>query len=132
MGKKAILFGGLMILLGAGVYAGLMISEGTAPSITALIPAFFGLPIALLGVLALSDAYRKHAMHAVAVLALLGLLAPTARLVMQLVRGADVAWLPLLSLVLMAFLSGGLLALCVKSFIDARRQAEQRSGFPKR
>ena len=122
MGKTAILFGGLLIMLGVGIYASLLVVDDTAPSITALIPAFFGLPIALLGVLALNEAYRKHAMHAVAVLALLGLLAPLSRLVMQLVRSADVAWLPLLSLVLMALLSGGLLALCVKSFTDARRR----------
>jgi uncharacterized membrane protein len=122
MGKTAILFGVLLIVLGVGIYAGLLVVDDTAPSITALIPAFFGLPIALLGVLALNDAYRKHAMHAVAVLALLGLLAPLSRLVMQLVRSADVAWLPLLSLVLMALLNAGLLALCVKSFIDARRR----------
>jgi uncharacterized membrane protein len=122
MGKTAILFGVLLIVLGVGIYAGLLVGDGTAPSITALIPAFFGLPIALLGVLALNDAYRKHAMHAVAVLALLGLLAPLSRLVTQLARSADVAWLPLLSLVLMALLNAALLALCVKSFIDARRR----------
>jgi uncharacterized membrane protein len=83
------------------------------------------LPIVLLGVLALRDTYRMHAMHGVAVLALLGVLAPLSRLIMQVVRGADVGWIPLVSLLLMAVLNGALLALCVKSFIDARRRRSE-------
>lgn len=122
MGKTAILFGGLMILLGIGLYVGLLVVDGQPPSATVLIPAFFGTPILLLGLLALKDAYRKHAMHVVAVLALLGFLAPASRLVMQLARGAEVAVLPMISLIFMALLSGGLLILCVKSFIDSRRR----------
>lgn len=122
MGKMAILFGGLMILLGIGLYAGLLVVDGQPPSATVLIPAFFGTPILLLGLLALNDTYRKHAMHGVAILALLGFLAPASRLVMQLARGAEVPVLPMISLIFMALLSGGLLALCVKSFIDARRR----------
>jgi uncharacterized membrane protein len=128
MGKITILFGGLLILLGAGVYAGLAAIEGETPSKTALIPAFFGLPIALLGVLALNQGYRKHAMHVVAVLALLGLIAPLSRLAMQVARGADVALLPMASMILMALLSGGLLVLCVKSFVDARRRRAMSGG----
>jgi hypothetical protein len=121
MGKTAIVFGFLLILLGAGIYVGLMMIEDS-PSKTALIPAFFGLPIVLLGLLALKDAYRKHAMHVVAVLALLGVLAPVSRLAMQMARGAGVAPLPMASMIFMALLSGGLLALCIKSFVDARRR----------
>ncbi len=122
MGKTAILLGGLMILLGIGLYVGLLVVDGQPPSATVLIPAFFGTPILLLGLLALKDTYRKHAMHVVAILALLGFLAPASRLVMQLARGAEVSVLPMISLVFMALLSGGLLVLCVKSFIDARRR----------
>lgn len=122
MGKTAILFGGLLILLGVGLFVGLLAVDGQAPSATVLIPTFFGVPILLLGLLALKDAYRKHAMHGVAVLALLGFLAPASRLVGQLARGAEVAALPMVSLALMALLSVALLGLCVKSFIDARRR----------
>ena len=46
-------------------------------SATALIPAFLGLLLLAFGWLARNDAYRKHAMHAVAVFALLGLLGPS-------------------------------------------------------
>ncbi len=132
MGKITIVFGGLLILLGVGVYAGLMAAEGSSPSKTALIPAFFGLPILLLGVVALKDAYRKHAMHLVAVLALLGLIAPLARLASKLSTLGGMAPLALASMILMALLSGGLFALCFKSFVDARRrrkasEAEQAS-----
>ncbi len=122
MAKTAILFGGLLILLGIGLFVGLFVAGGQAPSVTVFIPSFFGAPVLLLGLVALKDAYRKHAMHAVAILALLGVLAPVSRLVEQLARGAEVAILPMISLVVMALLSGILLALCVKSFIDARRR----------
>ena len=127
MGKVTIVFGGLLILLGVGVYVGVMAVEDISPSKTALIPAFFGLPIVLLGIVALSDAYRKHAMHFVAILALLGLIAPVMRLVTKLSAGGGMAPLPLASMVLMALLSGGLFVLCFKSFVDARRRrkAEQ-------
>ena len=48
-------------------------------SATALIPAFLGLLLLAFGWLARNAAYRKHAMHAVAVFALLGLLGTVRR-----------------------------------------------------
>lgn len=121
MARIAIMIGSLLILLGVAVYGLVSATQDEPASITSLIPAFFGLPIVLAGIVALNAAFRKHAMHAVAVFALLGLVAPLLRLVMQLARGASVAPLPLISMLLMALLCGVLLALCIKSFVDVRR-----------
>ncbi len=68
MARLTIVVGILLIVLGVGFYAGLMAAEDSAPSVTALIPAFFGLPILLCGLLALKESLRMHAMHGVALL----------------------------------------------------------------
>jgi uncharacterized membrane protein len=122
MAKFTIVVAMLLILLGIGsyLYAGRSAAEGTRPSVTALIPAFAGLPILVLGVVALNESARKHAMHGVSVLALLAFLLPAGRLGMQLARGVEVKTTILMPLVLMAVLSAILLAGCVRSFIAAR------------
>lgn len=55
MTKTTIGLGVLLILVGVGAYFG----SGTK-SITALIPAFFGLPISLLGIAALQEVAEAH------------------------------------------------------------------------
>jgi hypothetical protein len=129
MGKIAIIYGGLLVLLGVGVYGSLIISAAEKPSPTALIPAFFGAVILLAGVAALRESLRMHAMHFVALLALLGVVAPLGRLGMKLAKGEGVSALPLASLILMATLCVGVLFSCIKSFKDARRrQREAQQG----
>ncbi len=91
-------------------------------SATALIPAFLGLLLLAFGWLARNDAYRKHAMHAVAVFALLGLLGTIGGLI-RLLGGTTTP--AAISQGLTAILTGALLALCVRSFIDARRRRAQ-------
>jgi hypothetical protein len=91
-------------------------------SATALIPAFLGLLLLALGWLARNDVYRKHAMHAVAVLALVGLLGTIGGLI-RLLGGATTP--AAIAQGLTAVLTGVLLALCVKSFIDARKRRAQ-------
>ena len=88
-------------------------------SATALIPAFLGLLLLAFGWLARTEAYRKHAMHAVAVVALLGLLGTIGGLI-RLLGGTTTP--AAISQGLTAILTGTLLALCVKSFIDSRRR----------
>ena len=46
-------------------------AKNTRMSLTALIPAFFGSALSLCGVLALDESKLKHAMHVVAMLAVL-------------------------------------------------------------
>ena len=91
-------------------------------SATALIPAFLGLLLLAFGWFARNQAYRRHAMHAVAVFALLGLLGTVGGLIRLLGGTATPA---AISQGLTAILTGALLALCVKSFIDARRRRAQ-------
>jgi uncharacterized membrane protein len=113
MPKIAITFGTLLIIEGLAFYFG----TGTK-SITALIPAFAGLPILILGLVGLVDSLRKHAMHAAAALGLLGVLAPLVRMSSAgLSRSAATA-----SQVIMLLLCAAFLALCIKSFVDARRR----------
>lgn len=119
MTKLAITLGVLLMLLGIGAY----FSTGQQ-SITAMIPAFFGLPIVILGIVALNENRRRHAMHGVMLLALLGFLGSFMGLpkLVSLLGGAEVAR-PAAVIVqsIMAILCAALLGLGIKSFIDARR-----------
>lgn len=106
-----------LIVIGVGGYV-----ATDRQSATALIPAFLGLLLLAFGWLARTDAYRKHAMHAVAVVALLGLLGTVGGL-LRLLGGTTTP--AAISQALTALLSGALLAVCVKSFVDARRRRAQ-------
>jgi hypothetical protein len=114
--KVAITIGVLLIALGIGGYAG---SEYLHP--TALIPAFFGVVLAILGiVVAVKPTARKHAMHAAAAIALLGALAAGGRLVVSLSHGGHDR-LALFCLVSMTVLCVLFVILAVRSFIAARK-----------
>ena len=120
MPKTTLIFAVLLIALGVGAFA---ISSGDgSPSRTALLPAYLGAALAVLGGLALAfDGARKHIMHVAAVIALLGALAPAGVLV---ARGSAMSPLALGVNVGMLALSAGLLVLMVRSFIAARRGAK--------
>jgi uncharacterized membrane protein len=120
MAPVAIGFGVLLILVGLAGYFG----TGTE-SVTALIPAFVGLPLLLLGLLALKESLRKHAMHAAAAVGLLGFLASAGRLLWTRFAGTTAA---VLSQASMAVLCAVFVGLCVKSFIDARRARENKAA----
>ena len=101
----------------------------TAPkrSITALIPAFTGVLLALFGGLANVDKWRKHPMHAAAMVSLLGLLAAGKRGatgLMRLVDGGDVNTRSLFFECAMAALCGIFVAICINSFVHARRRRQ--------
>ena len=98
-----------------------------AVSLTALIPAAFGLVIALLGTLARNEGMRKLAMHAAVVVALLGLLG-SMRGVLQIggvFDGTAARPAAVISQTIMAVLTLGYIVMAVRSFITARasRQA---------
>jgi hypothetical protein len=89
-------------------------------SLTALIPALFGIVLAALGAAARAkEDLRKHLMHAAVTVGLLGFLMTAGRLGMNLSRltlnAATVAQIAM-SLVCLIFV-----ILCIKSFVDARR-----------
>ena len=120
MGPIAVGFGVALTVLGIWAY----IATDRA-SITALIPAFFGLALVLLGRLAANDKLRMHVMHAAALIGLIGLAAPLVMLIRGMMR-EDFAWgVRQTALAGMAGLCGVFLVLCVKSFIDARRARKQ-------
>ena len=122
MARITTLFGALFVLLGLVSYFGL-----GRESVTALIPAFFGLPLLLLGWLMNDPAKVKHAGHAAALLALLGLAGSFAGVpkTFTLLQGGEVAR-PEASVVqaIMALLCVVFLVLAVKSFVDVRRSAK--------
>ncbi len=116
--KLTLGYGVLLILLGIGGY----VASGTS-SVTAFIPAFFGIPLALLGWVAGKEKWRKHAMHGAVLLGVLGLLG-TFRGLFQLPAffdGTAARPLAVVSQSIMAVLSLAFVIICVKSFMDARR-----------
>ena len=123
MAKTTTIFGILLILLGIGGYFG----TGRT-SLTALIPAAFGLILLILGLLARKETLRRHAMHAAAVLGLLGFLGTASAIpkVFELLTGAPMEHSPAVPFkALMAVLCAAFVALCIRSFIEAKRAHEQ-------
>ena len=116
MGPLAVGCGFSLIILGVGFYFGT-----DRVSWTALIPAIFGVILVVLGVLARQDKLRMHVMHAAAAVGLIGIVAALIRLWPAISTGeidkpAAVAELGLMALVCAVFV-----ALCVRSFVVARR-----------
>lgn len=110
--------GSLLFLIGVGFYLGT-----GATSVTALIPAFLGIPIEMAGLAALRGGWRKHAMHAAVLLALLGFLGSARGIVSlpALMSGAEVARpAAVLAQSLTATLCLAFVGLAVRSFVRAR------------
>ena len=121
MAKVAIGIG--IALIALGLYGYFAVDE-TTRSWTALIPAIAGALLAVLGFIALDPNMRKHAMHAAAVVGLLGFLAPLGRIIPQTMRGNPPSGLAGFSQIAMAALCLIFLILCVRSFINARKTRE--------
>jgi lysylphosphatidylglycerol synthetase-like protein (DUF2156 family) len=117
--NTTIVFGVLLIALGLSGYFG----TGRT-SLTALIPAAFGIALAGLGAMARDAAKRKMAMHIAAVLGLIGYLAcipglfklPLLMAHQEVPRPAAV-----ISQSIMAFLTAIFVVLCVRSFRAAQK-----------
>ena len=112
----------LLILLGVGTYMAAVLGlTGSNASVTALIPAFAGVPFLILGAVSLAnDSLRKHMMHAAAALALLLALAGLGMGIKGAAGGFERPLATVAQLV-MGLLSAGFVFLCVKSFRDARK-----------
>lgn len=92
-------------------------------AMTALIPAYFGAALILLGLIALAGGgARKHAMHLAAMVGLLGFVGGLFRPVMGMVKGTfDFNQIPTRLQLVMAALCLIFVLLCIQSFINARR-----------
>ena len=136
MAKITIATAAVLIALGLLGYLGDSGTKSTASetveekpkrSMTALIPAFVGIPLLLCGVLALNESRRMHAMHGAVLIGLLAFLAGAGRGSMVLVKmmgGAEVNHRSLIFVWLMAVISGIYVWLCVNSFIQARKRRQ--------
>ncbi len=121
MPTTAIVIGVLLILIGViGYVIGM---SGGGGSLTALIPAVFGLIIAAAGFISrANDGMRKTMMHIAAGIALIGFLITAARIIPRLGE-MDLSSPAALSQISMSLLCLIFVILAVKSFIDARRTA---------
>ncbi len=120
MATTTIGFGIVLIVLGVGGYFGT-----DRVSVTALIPAAFGLLLVVFGALARDEKRRKMAMHIAVTIGLLGFLGTVSGLLQlpTLLSGGGVARPgAVVSKSIMAALMAVYVGMCVKSFIDARRR----------
>jgi hypothetical protein len=135
MADTSIVFGILLSILGVyGFFTTGMVHY------TALIPAGVGIVLAILGAVGRKEALRKHTMHAAAAVALLGFFGSAfmiARKVPQLVTEGHITHPDGTSAIdsfmancAMAALCGVFVALCVKSFIEARRRRKAGEETP--
>ncbi len=127
MAKITIGFGLVLIALGLGSYFGT-----GREHVTALIPAFFGLPLLILGLVARNERRRKTAIHIAVGIGLLGFVGTVRGLMKlpvlltggELERPTAVAVQSAMAIVCLVFV-----LLCVWSFIKARRaSAAQRDS----
>ena len=118
MAAITLALGASLIVLGVAGY----VLTG-AVSVTALIPAAFGVLFVLAGLLARSDRWRMHAMHAAVLVALLGFLG-SARGLLGLGKvfdGTAVRPAAIVAQTIMALLMLGYIVVAVRSFIQARK-----------
>ena len=125
MAPLAIVFGLLLTVLGGGMCF-------YTSQFTAMIPAFFGIPLIVLGLVARNEKARMHAMHGAALIGLVGFAMPAFMVIKGLATGDDFG-LAKAEQAAMAVLCVIFLGLCVKSFIDARvarklKEAQEQKG----
>jgi heme O synthase-like polyprenyltransferase len=125
MSKPTICIGFLLILVGVGGYlAGHPDPVSGHVSYTALIPAWVGLALAVCGIIALKPAARMHAMHTAILIGLLAIIAVAVRLPQtwtEYHQTPGTSPLKLASMLSTLLLCLIFVALCVRSFIHARR-----------
>lgn len=125
MAFPTIIIGILLIALGAGGY-GYALSNETPEnkaSMTALIPAYFGVALLVCGVLAFKQSRRKVVMHLAVLIGVLGFAGALMRPISKSMKGESVDWtsVPVMSQLTMAGLCLIFVIMCVNSFIQARR-----------
>ena len=126
MPSVTIVYGAILTVIGLTGY----FATGQA-SVTALIPAFLGVPVAICGLLARTERLLKHAMHGAVLLALLGLLgtlSSPAKLP-ALLDGTAERPAAVLAQILTLLCSLIFVVLSVQSFIAARRARQSSDAI---
>jgi len=122
-------FGAILTALGLFAYFG---AASDNPSMTALIPAFIGIPLIACGVVARQEKLRMHAMHFAAMLGLIGTIAAFGRAVSKLsviiTDDPTVDKRPIRLVLLTGLICIVYVAVCVRSFIVARRRRRAANG----
>ena len=118
MAKMTVWIGVFLAVLGAGSY----VWTGSQYP-TALIPLWFGLVLALCGVLANTEnaGRRMLWMHVAVTIGLIGFLGAAVRVVMACISGRPVDGIAVGCQTAMAVVCGVFVGLCVRSFVAARR-----------
>jgi hypothetical protein len=119
MPKLTIIISLVLVLLGLIAYFGL--AKADERSVTALIPAFFGIGILLCGLFALNPGARKASMHVAMLLAFLGFLAPLGRLIPTSIKNGFTLDAKSGTMIVMSVLCLFLLVAGIRSFVAARR-----------
>ena len=114
MYRVTILFG---ILLGITGIVGFYLTG--AEHLTALIPAFIGIPLFVCGIIAAKEAMRMMAMHIAILIGLIGFIGAAATLFK-----ADQEMAAIISKAITSVLCATFVGLCVRSFIQARKSRE--------
>lgn len=118
----SIVCGILLILVGIAGYAYGMSAGHASP--TALIPAVLGILLAIFGFVARAkENLRKHIMHAAVIVGLLGFLGTATSFlkIPALLNGTAERPAAVVAQLITAIISLVFVILCVKSFIDARK-----------
>lgn len=126
MVKTTIGYGTVLIVVGLVGYLG----TGQA-SVTALIPAFVGLLLLILGIAGRRENLHKNAMHIAVAIALLGFLGTVGGLVklFTLLSGGEVTRPTAIVIQsIMAVMCGSYVGFGVKTFVDARRRRETKAN----
>ncbi len=126
----SILCGALLVALGLDGYydfAGL-VRPSELHAATALIPAYFGAALVLCGLVALNERLLKHAMHLAAMVGLIGLLAGAGMGLPKLFAGDTARPAAMRSQLWLAGICLVFVALCVNSFVQARRRRRAREA----
>jgi len=105
----------LLMIIGIGSY----VLTGRT-SVTALIPAFFGIVFVVLAYVARNEAARKHAMHVAVALALVGAIASLGRAI-PAAMGGQLTRPAVLAQIVTAAVMGFYVWMGVQSFRAARR-----------
>ena len=119
MPLNSIIVGAILVLIGVSGY--LYGVSGGRASVTALIPAFFGIVMILLGIVSqMKETLRPHLMHAAVLIALLGFILTAGRLAMKISTIEMSA--AVLSQTAMAIVCLVFVILGIMSFVKARQE----------